>query len=166
MLDARTPLLQYPAKRWRLGCVIPRPGSFWPRGEFTQPSLHLLSGYCRPLSFTADKKMGISRETHKCYVIVGQFVRRREHVVSHASAENLRDSCDIVSFHYRGRFRPDTYQAGPEDRLHTATDGQRCCKLITLAFTGESIRSWTSFCWLHIKNSAAVLSPQTLSICL
>ena len=26
-------------KRWRQGCVIPRPGSLWPWSEFTQPRL-------------------------------------------------------------------------------------------------------------------------------
>ena len=28
-----------------LGCVIPCLGALWPRGEFTQPSLHLLAEY-------------------------------------------------------------------------------------------------------------------------
>ena len=30
---SRTLSLQYSAKRGRLGCVIPRPGSLWPRGR-------------------------------------------------------------------------------------------------------------------------------------
>ena len=55
------PIVQSPAKRRVLGCVIPRPSSLWPLGEFAQPSTHhsavyctlhflLLSYYC-PLSF-------------------------------------------------------------------------------------------------------------------
>ena len=38
---------QYSAKRWILSWVIPRPGSFWLGGKFTQPSFHLLDKYCR-----------------------------------------------------------------------------------------------------------------------
>ena len=39
-------LVQYSAKRWRLGCMIPRPDPLWPRGKLTQPSLPLLPEYC------------------------------------------------------------------------------------------------------------------------
>ena len=39
--------LQFSAKRWRQGCVIPRPGPLWlRRGEFTQPSLPISAEYC------------------------------------------------------------------------------------------------------------------------
>ena len=33
-------------KGWTLGCVIPRPGFFWPGGEFTQPKAHLFYHPC------------------------------------------------------------------------------------------------------------------------
>ena len=33
-------------KRWTLGCVIPRPGFLWQRGEFTQPKVHLFANLC------------------------------------------------------------------------------------------------------------------------
>ena len=34
--DKSCDLVQYSAKRWRLCCVIPRPGSLWPRGKLMQ----------------------------------------------------------------------------------------------------------------------------------
>ena len=42
-------IVQYSAKRWRLGCVIPLPGSLGRGGEFTQPSLHLLIEYLQSM---------------------------------------------------------------------------------------------------------------------
>ena len=35
--------VKYSAKRWRLGCVIPHPGSLWLQGELMQPIIHLLA---------------------------------------------------------------------------------------------------------------------------
>ena len=35
----------YSAKRWQLRCVILHPGSSGRRGEFKQPSLHILAEY-------------------------------------------------------------------------------------------------------------------------
>ena len=45
--------IQYSAKRkvCPIGCMIPHPGSLWPRDELTQPRIHLLADYCTSFKF-------------------------------------------------------------------------------------------------------------------